>query len=86
MSHYISSFLIEPVIRQARRFSRPGNGSQSPPATTLRFPRENHEASQHDDDLEGTAVAGEVQDHITSGSITQAPARISGEPQVESPV
>jgi len=87
MSHYISSFLIEPVIRQARRFSRPGNGSQSPPATTLRFPRENHEASQHDDDLEGTAVAGEVQDHITSGSITEAPARmISGEPQVESPV
>lgn len=87
MSHYISSFLIEPVVRQARRFSRPGNGSQSPPATTLRFPQENHEASQHDDDLEGTAVAEEVQDRTTSGSVTQAPAwMISGEPQVESPV
>lgn len=86
MSHYISSFLIEPVIRQARRFSRPGNGSQSPPATTLRLPRENHEALRHDDDLEGMAVAGEMQDHGTSGRNTQAPARmIFGEPQVESP-
>ena len=25
MSHYINSFLIEPVVRQARRFSRPNN-------------------------------------------------------------
>ncbi|KAL8694566.1 MAG: hypothetical protein Q9218_000822 [Villophora microphyllina] len=33
MSHYISSFLIEPVVRQARRFSRPSHETPSPPST-----------------------------------------------------
>ena len=31
MSQYISSFLVEPVIRQARRFSRPGFGPEPLP-------------------------------------------------------
>ncbi|KAL8802613.1 MAG: hypothetical protein Q9182_003704 [Xanthomendoza sp. 2 TL-2023] len=30
MSHYINSFLIEPVVRQARRFSRPSNNDDTP--------------------------------------------------------
>lgn len=34
MSHYISSFLIEPVVRQARRFSRPGSDAEAPHANT----------------------------------------------------
>ncbi len=86
MSHYISSFLIEPVIRQARRFSRPGNDSQSPPATTLRLSHENHGTPGHDNNLEEAAVAEEMQSHVASGRNTQALAGvISDEPQVESP-
>lgn len=34
MSNYISSFLIEPVIRQARRFSRPHDDGDSAPSTS----------------------------------------------------
>lgn len=33
MSQYISSILIEPIIRQARRFSRPSNESEPPHAS-----------------------------------------------------
>lgn len=40
MSHYISSFLIEPVVRQARRFSRPGTDVEAPHATTRRLLRD----------------------------------------------
>lgn len=40
MSHYISSFLIEPVVRQARRFSRPGTDAEAPHAGTRRLLRE----------------------------------------------
>lgn len=36
MSHYISSFLIDPVVRQARRFSRPSSESESSRAHTTR--------------------------------------------------
>ncbi|KAL6715070.1 hypothetical protein ACLMJK_007331 [Lecanora helva] len=44
MNQYISSFLIEPVFRQARRFSRPAEGSpQSEPCPAL---LSNGEASQ----------------------------------------
>ncbi|MCJ1451241.1 hypothetical protein MMC28_001577 [Mycoblastus sanguinarius] len=46
MSHYISSFLIEPVVRQARRFSRPTN--DPPHATDLRPSLEDDQAwAQH---------------------------------------
>lgn len=34
MSHYINSFLIEPVVRQARRFSRPSDEDTSPHPTS----------------------------------------------------
>lgn len=37
MSHYISSFLIEPVVRQARRFSRPSTDAEVPHAGTRRL-------------------------------------------------
>lgn len=40
MSHYISSFLIEPVVRQARRFSRPSTDAEAPHATTRRLLRD----------------------------------------------
>lgn len=36
MSHYISSFLIDPVVRQARRFSRPSTESEPSRARTIR--------------------------------------------------
>ena len=87
MSHYITSFLVDPVIRQARRFSRSGNGSQSPPATDLRRSYENHQTPRHHDELGGAATTEEAQDLVTPGRNTQAPARvISSGPQVESPV
>ena len=86
MSHYISSFLIEPVIRQARRFSRPGNGSQSPPATRLRRSHVNHETPRHHNELEEATVTDEAHNTAFSSDIAQASARIlSDQPQVESP-
>ena len=58
MSHYISSFLIEPVVRQARRFSRsaqeasPPFGPQSPAA----------DGERNRDGVEGVAVLQGVED------------------------
>ena len=86
MSHYISSFLIEPVIRQARRFSRPGNGSRSPPPTSLRRSYGNDERLQHNNEVEEATLANEAQGHIVCSGSPHAPPRvISGGPQVESP-
>ena len=51
MSHYINSFLIEPVVRQARRFSR-SNDEPEP-----RLDQDEVSASRHDGDaLEASAV------------------------------
>ena len=47
MSHYISSFLIEPVVRQARRFSRPSFGGIEP--------------ANHSDELATAATAADEQ-------------------------
>ena len=88
MSHYISSFLIEPVIRQARRFSRPGNGSsQSPPRASLRRSHATTEESRYNQNLEDATVADEAQDHVISNDNSPNSTRvISGEPQVGSPI
>lgn len=60
MSHYINSFLIEPVVRQARRFSRPNNEPYIVQGGT-------EEESSHDgDSLAATATAAqEVDGHLT---------------------
>ena len=53
MSQYISSFLIEPVVRQARRFSRPAD--DSPPFRPPRSPPDDGTATQ-----QGEPVASDV--------------------------
>ena len=86
MSHYISSFLIEPVIRQARRFSRPENGSQSPPATSLRHSHGDHEIPQHHNELEEATASDKEQSHTVLNRRGQSSSPvIFDEPQVESP-
>ena len=46
MSHYINAFLIEPVVRQARRFSRPSDDEISPqPAGSQLTPQDQSEIS-----------------------------------------
>ena len=53
MSQYISSFLIEPVVRQARRFSRPANDTPHPARPSLN----SNEPASHRDDLATAATA-----------------------------
>ena len=53
MSQYISSFLIEPVVRQARRFSRPANDSSHPGRPAF----ENNDAAPYRDELATAATA-----------------------------
>lgn len=68
MSHYISSFLIDPVVRQARRFSRPS--TESEPARVLTTRAENRRgstlnaASLHHGHALAAAPAHEIQHHI----------------------
>ncbi len=70
MSHYISSFFIEPVVRQARRFSR-SNADVEPPLTTTRrlFHGNIFDATAIDNDTTVAAAAAtyEIQ-HITLGA------------------
>ena len=54
MSQYISSFLIDPVVRQARRFSRPTHDS---PHLEPRPNASSDEAVSQDDELAPTATA-----------------------------
>ena len=53
MSQYISSFLIEPVVRQARRFSRPANDTPRLARPSLN----NNEPASHRDELATAATA-----------------------------
>ena len=61
MSQYISSFLIDPVVRQARRFSRPAHDAANPGRPSF----ENNEAAPHNDELAAAATAAhEAPPHI----------------------
>ncbi len=76
MSQYISSFLIEPVVRQARRFSR---GSLA-----------GSETEEHRDALATTALAAqEVQSHLAIETDTdggdESHSLVTGCPEVVSP-
>ena len=57
MSQYISSFLIDPVVRQARRFSRPAEGS--PHLASRPSLPSNEDASQHNTLAEAATVSHE---------------------------
>ncbi|KAL8831785.1 MAG: hypothetical protein Q9170_005142 [Blastenia crenularia] len=57
MSHYINSLLIEPVVRQARRFSRPSNDDTSPQSLGhLLTADDGAERRQREASLSGEAV------------------------------
>lgn len=70
MSHYISSFLIEPVVRQARRFSRPGTDAEAPYTGTRRL--------LHDEIPHATII-----DHHTALAVTLAPHETQREVDLE---
>ena len=85
MSQFISSFLIDPVVRQARRFSRPNN---EPPNEDFRArpSYQSHETSRHDD---GYAIAEAPAGDDTSDarfSIDGLPTTITSDAEVISPL
>ena len=80
MSHYISSFLIEPVVRQARRFSRPGSNT-SPLIVEQRLSYYGERTAENSDAT--TSTADEVHSEISG--FEQAVSSISGQPVVQSP-
>lgn len=85
MSNYISSFLIEPVVRQARRFSRTHEDSDSAHST----PQLQHDADGGETSRVGgrlatsTATGVRAVQHVLSASAW--PQIISGQPVVLSP-
>ena len=87
MSHYISSFLIEPVVRQARRFSRPSADSE--PATTLFTPHQEDEAWARHAALATAAVAAHQEPPQprmrTSLDAPLSHTALSSDPEVLSP-
>lgn len=88
MSQYINSLLIEPVVRQARRFSRPSHDDLSPAPIIHQHSSEDGTGSNHQDERvssEGT-VRGRNRLRLTLGQGDRnAAAIISPEPDVISP-
>ena len=64
MSHYISSFLIEPVVRQARRFSRPA--TEESPAFAPQQDTSNGQETIHS--REAVSQVGEHSDGVSEES------------------
>ena len=82
MSQYISSFLIEPVVRQARRFSRPANDSSPPDRPAF----ENNDEGSHRDELATAATAAHEEPSRVSDGTEEFPRiPISGAAEVSSP-
>ena len=86
MSQYISSFLIDPVVRQARRFSRPS--TESPHPTNLRPPLTSNEESPFtpiESPATAATVAQEEPPHTSIRTEVNNSGTITGHPQVGSP-
>ncbi|KAL3422452.1 chy and ring finger domain-containing protein [Phlyctema vagabunda] len=83
MSSLVSDFLINPILRQARRFSNPNN-DQVDPLTNQRTPRLTLE-TRHEDVIDEVSERREglpaLHTHSSAGSES-----ISGEPLVSSPI
>lgn len=61
MSQYLSSIFIDPIVRQARRFSRPSNDNEPPDADIIRQNTISGTLSSHDAlDGEGTEDEDEI--------------------------
>ena len=87
MSQYISTFLIDPVVRQARRFSRPS--AESPHPTNLRTSLPGNEGPSFPPIRSPTAAATAAQEESPRTEIpTQVndSGTVTGRPQVGSPI
>ena len=87
MSQYISSFLIEPVVRQARRFSRPNTESTRPANLPPSLGR-NNEESPYPPIESPAAAATAAQEEPPPVSISTSVSHsttITGHPEVASP-
>lgn len=87
MSHYISSILIDPVVRQARRFSRPSYDSE-PPLTAIRQQPRGDDTISSSSELSAAAVEThedqgrfglDVAVEPSSNPITDSPRALSPE-------
>lgn len=86
MSQYISSFLIDPVVRQARRFSRPS--TESPHPTNLRPPLTSNEEPSFPPIASPAAAATAAQQEPPRADILTElndSGTITGRPEVGSP-
>lgn len=91
MSHYISSILIDPVVRQARRFSRPSHDSEPPHAVIRRLPQGDDATSSSPDfspaavdtDEDQSRLALEVNVDSSLHPITGSLGVLSPEPEGE---
>ena len=63
MSQYLSSILIGPIVRQARRFSRPSNDNEPPDVSIIQQHAINGRSSNHDASV-AVAAAHESQIHL----------------------
>lgn len=87
MSSYISSFLIEPVVRQARRFSRTHDDSDSAPSTPhlQQVPDEDEDETIHAGGRLAASTASGVRAVQDALSASAWPQIIPGQPVVLSP-
>ena len=86
MSQYISTFLIDPVVRQARRFSRPN--TESPHPTNLGPTLTSNEESPFPPIESPAAAATAAQEeppHINISTHVNHPTTITGHSEVASP-
>lgn len=86
MSQYISSFLIDPVVRQARRFSRPN--TESPHPTNLRPSLPSNEESPFPPVEPPAAAATAAQEgppHTDIRTQVNSFGTITGHPEVSTP-
>jgi len=84
MSQYISSFLIDPVVRQVRRFSRPADDS-SHSETRPTFQRDGPPPG-HDELADEPAAAHEEFPPLTIGVESLPTSTITGDQDVLSPI
>lgn len=82
MSQYISSFLIDPVVRQARRFSRPS--TESPHPTSLTSNGESPFPPIESPEIAATA-AQEEPSYTNIHTQVNSSNTITGHPRVDSP-
>ncbi|KAL8739027.1 MAG: hypothetical protein Q9181_000309 [Wetmoreana brouardii] len=69
MSHYLSSFLVEPVVRQARRFSRPSHDEISPPPSNHQLSFEDRAGLHHEGRVSSSGAISWAENglHLTIG-------------------